>query len=335
MQVINNNSSDGRTADDAIMTELFQDYEFPEPDCSKKLLMYVCTNTYRECHGLGDRERGIISSFMMSLLTNRTFVIKHTWPCSLSKFYKPNVYDWSKCLSASNSTNDQHILTYLDRKGNLPKFAELQKGDIWSERLVVVRTNFVVNDKINKHPSVNDTIPWVVKGGREYITRRLFNTLFKLEESLQQKIESFISNITLNGQRILVGVHIRQFYVKQSGTNRIFNAMENYSNKSKYSIYLSSDIDEVRLRGKRRFPNCFSLKFSGSVFHVDNKFADCETLEAAVFEQQVLARADIVIRTKSELSRLAYMIRPDHTLNHQYKYYEKRVIPKLKADLKP
>ena len=331
----NYRSFDDRTKSvDTITTNLFENYKFPRPDCSKKLLMYACTAESRHCHGLADRQRGIISSFMMALLTNRTFVINHTWPCSLSKFLKPNLYDWSKCLPAFNNSDGKHIVTFYDGKGNLPNLATLEKGDIWTERLVTIYTNVVINKRIRLHPSVNDTIPWAVQGSREHITRKLFYILFKLEKSLKKEIDSYVSKITSNGRRILVGVHIRRDYVKQPHIEEVFNIMKKYSNKSMYSLYLSTDVDGLRLNGTRQFPNCYTLNVTDIVIHVNSNFADCKTFYAAIFEQQVLSRADILFKTRSGFSTMAYMIRPGQTLAYQFQtVYKDTYMPDVLQDL--
>ena len=50
-----------------------------------KYLIYHCEHV---CGGLWDRFRGIVNSFILALITNRTFVIHHTMPCPLQNFLR-------------------------------------------------------------------------------------------------------------------------------------------------------------------------------------------------------------------------------------------------------
>ena len=70
-------------------------------DCSEgRFLVYQCTKQDRHaCGGLADRERGIISTFLLALQTNRTFVIDLDKPCKLEQFLVPNLYNWTRCKS--------------------------------------------------------------------------------------------------------------------------------------------------------------------------------------------------------------------------------------------
>ena len=70
-------------------------------DCSEgRFLVYQCTKQNRHaCGGLADRERGIISTFLLALQTNRTFVIDLDKPCKLEQFLVPNLYNWTRCKS--------------------------------------------------------------------------------------------------------------------------------------------------------------------------------------------------------------------------------------------
>ena len=106
-------------------------YSFPEPDCEGKLLVYECETAW--CGGLGDREKGIMSAFLLALLTDRTLVIDHRKTCDIKKFLKPNLYDWSKCLPhiGTAKLKGNYIVNCIYWKGNLPRsFAGLKSGDI-------------------------------------------------------------------------------------------------------------------------------------------------------------------------------------------------------------
>ncbi|CAF2699652.1 unnamed protein product [Rotaria sp. Silwood2] len=58
-----------------------------------KYLVYVC---HENCGGWGDRLRGIMSLFMLSLMLDRNFRIEITHPCNLTHILRPNLYNWEQ-----------------------------------------------------------------------------------------------------------------------------------------------------------------------------------------------------------------------------------------------
>ena len=59
----------------------------------EKFLIYLCDNkTY--CYGLGDRQRGIASTYYLAELTGRRFGMIMTSPSNIREFYEPNLVNW-------------------------------------------------------------------------------------------------------------------------------------------------------------------------------------------------------------------------------------------------
>ena len=65
-------------------------------DKSQKTLIYSCESHKKGhfCGGMGDRFRGIISSFYLGLLTKRKFALYHPKPVALQKFLRPNLVNF-------------------------------------------------------------------------------------------------------------------------------------------------------------------------------------------------------------------------------------------------
>jgi hypothetical protein len=59
---------------------------------SIQTIIYYCGNN---CGGWGDRLRGITSTYILSVLLRRRFMIDMQYPCILSNFLQPNLIDWS------------------------------------------------------------------------------------------------------------------------------------------------------------------------------------------------------------------------------------------------
>ena len=60
-------------------------------------LIYNCESNVRGrmCGGMGDRFRGIITTFYLALVTGRRFQIYHPVPVPLQEALKPNLFDWT------------------------------------------------------------------------------------------------------------------------------------------------------------------------------------------------------------------------------------------------
>ena len=65
----------------------------------EKFLVYRCDAYYdknRNCGGLADRLKGILSGYVWALITNRTFLIHMNRPCDFTNLYSPNKHNWNK-----------------------------------------------------------------------------------------------------------------------------------------------------------------------------------------------------------------------------------------------
>ena len=289
----------------------FEGVTLPKADCTKRLLIYECSGK-KVCSGLADRQTGIMSSFLLALLSNRTFSIRHTKPCPLSTYIVPNIYDWLKCLSSYNTSIDIRYvnLFYGVDTNNMPDIAGFPSGDIWKEQIVVIRTNKNLFKNVTKHASVNTTIPLLIQGTLNPIQHRLYHILFKLETSFKLEIDQYIDTITKHQARDLVGVHIRTRFINvDDDLEHIFNFVDQFNDTSKYAIYIATDSENVRQKALDRFKGSFSSNVSGIQLHVDAWHATCTTFHLASFEQQLLARSNIIVKTRSGFSLMSTYIR--------------------------
>jgi len=60
---------------------------------NKQYLVYTCSFG---CGGVSDRLEGIMGAYALSLLTDRQFIINHTYPCSLENYLIPNEISWNQ-----------------------------------------------------------------------------------------------------------------------------------------------------------------------------------------------------------------------------------------------
>lgn len=68
---------------------------------SDRYIMYRCDRELDKnlCGGFGDRLKGILSAYLWSLLTNRTFLLRVTKPCNMVTLLEPNEVEWNREIS--------------------------------------------------------------------------------------------------------------------------------------------------------------------------------------------------------------------------------------------
>ncbi|CUG88664.1 membrane-associated protein, putative [Bodo saltans] len=75
---------------------------------SERVLMYSCESDKAGhfCGGMGDRFRGMITVFMLALLSDRRFELFHPTPAPIEEFLEPNLYHYVPDVSSRSSRED-------------------------------------------------------------------------------------------------------------------------------------------------------------------------------------------------------------------------------------
>ena len=76
----------------------------PSPSSRKRYIIYLCTGNLT-CCGWGDRQHGILSAYLISLVTNRTFGVDMTKPCPIGILFHPRIVDWPRYFLSLRCTN--------------------------------------------------------------------------------------------------------------------------------------------------------------------------------------------------------------------------------------
>jgi hypothetical protein len=113
---------------------------------SERVLMYSCESDRPNhfCGGMGDRFRGMITVFLLSLLSDRRFEIFHPTPVQIEELLRPNIYNFS-VESARSSRElvsripvDQSLMRLQRHKRFL---RVLDEADLQKVRIVRVQSN--------------------------------------------------------------------------------------------------------------------------------------------------------------------------------------------------
>jgi hypothetical protein len=297
-----------------------------EVDCSKRqFLIYKCSRGL--CGGWGDREKGIVSSFLLALLTNRTFAIYMDKPCELENFMDPFIYNWTKCkryldtIPAQNTTEENHV---GGNRGFYGKISSIDFEKLWTRKKIVLFLNAYVPvmDSIKLHKDVEKQMKWIVNMTRPEIVHLVIHTLFRPKQRLRNELAEFIRTNT-NG-RHLVCSHIRigknpsipgdnNLPKGSPKEGTIFSFLKRFKNPRKYAIYIATDSNDVRQGAMNNFKNVFNI--NRTIVHVDRfKKVDretdiCEGLYTVLFEQLMLSFCDTLLITRSNFGTIAAYMR--------------------------
>lgn len=293
----------------------------------RKYLVYECHNS---CGGLGDRQKGIVSTYLLSILTNRSFVIDMTNPCGIESFMDPNLYDWQVCKKYALSIPKSEALTYgfideREKYESVLRKVNFEKD--WSKkRRVSFNINWYLIDFVReylfryKNNSITP-LDWIRESRNEFVVHKLLDVLFRPRKEVSNTVEEFINKKVSN--KTLVCSHIRvgknptipndvSFDIIRGHPNiaTLMSFIERY-NDNKFVIYVATDSIEVRKKSSAMFKNFVS--FNQAIVHIDrlqvSKNKGCVGYHDAIVEQLLLTKCDILLLTMSNFGVLAAIIR--------------------------
>lgn len=287
----------------------------------RKYVVYRC---YKVCGGLGDREKGIVSAYLLALLTNRTLVIDMFSPCRLETSIVPNNVNWLKCKSYALNVpgNSKRLVSVTDRSKTytVEQFVSLK------EKVITIEINWFVTHHLQRYVTSNkiNHMQWLVNVRNEVIIHKVLNELFRPTEHIMSEINNFITKYASNKQ--LVCTHVRMGKnpsipndvdfrrIANRGipnVTTVLSFLKTYSNAKDYTVYVATDADMVRKEALSTIANSVSL--NKEIVHIDRinhgKVSGCAGLGDAVTEQVLLSKCDVLLLTRSGFGIMAALWR--------------------------
>lgn len=258
-----------------------------QPNSSlNKTIIYSCQSF---CGGWGDRLRGILSVYILSLLTNRHFMIDMSYPCDISKVVQPNLVNWTYIKPTTINRTRLNINTMRSWQRSLANgISDTVKTknfpEVWSSyddiyittnsdyMSLALRNPYMLNktrDLLGKI-SVSQTI-------MQTLFALLFELLFKPSISVHQRVDSILS---ASYNRHLICLHIRigknptnpldyAFTSRRNITETMLDFTDKYLvNKSSSVVFITSDSGQAVSDILRHYPNS-SMTIVGPILHID------------------------------------------------------------------
>ena len=292
---------------------------------NQKFLVYKCDNLY-PCGGWADRQKGIVSTFLLALLTNRRYIIDMDKPCKLEHFLMPNVYNWSVCYDFVKNVTANHTISvnYIDpSKEMLAEIKSLNFFHNWSLSLVVSRFNVYAINEIRQHKLAKSRLKWLSNITNEEAIRLVLHTLFKPTVEVLKDVINFYHNQVRGKQ--LVCCHIRVGKnpsipidnVPRFGEPNItllFDFLKTFEATGTNAIYIASDSESVKDLAKKSITSYINI--NRTIVHVDRlgqfetlKLEACDGWNTVILEQFILSQCDTLVLTRSGLGTMAAYMR--------------------------
>ncbi|CAF3465001.1 unnamed protein product [Rotaria sp. Silwood1] len=297
----------------------------PPRNYNRPKLIYKCKSF---CGGLGDRFRGIITCFILSLISDRQFMIDMTHPVDVKNYLLPNIYNWTLDNQTSNMNLSHIVIHAIDSEPNFEnQIRNTAFMDTWAKYDdIEIYTNLDLVADIFRNPLIrNNTIiaMFLLNLPLEQLTLHslfpfLFEILFQPSFEVINALQPILQDVE-NGYQ-LICIHLRMGQNPSNPLDASFgdraSAVEDiidFLNRTKLQkmrntrVFVTSDSEQALSKIVRQFSNQ-TITISGPIIHVDRPVNNIHFLHGflkVVIDFYMLGECHMSILTASGFSALA------------------------------
>ena len=300
---------------------------FKSNDLSNQTMIYSCQSF---CGGWGDRLRGILSVYILALLTNRRFMIDMNYPCAISKVLEPNFVNWTfvKYPNAKNRTrlniNTMRSWQTAIRAKTAETISSKDIVEAWSaydDVYITTNSDYMTPALRNKnmHSRTRNLLGRIAtsQASMQTLFPFLYELLFKPSRSVRNRVDTILS---ASSNRRLICLHIRigknpanpfdhAFTARTNTTHTMLNFLDRYLvNKSSSLIFVTSDSAQAVSDVLHHYPNS-SMTVVGPILHIDRfdrrSSTICNGFEKVMADFYVLGECQTSLLSKSGFSHWA------------------------------
>ncbi|XP_069131959.1 uncharacterized protein [Argopecten irradians] len=280
----------------------------------KGYIVYDCDDQHPgPCGSWSERMAGIFSTYVISVLLRKHFLIRYTRYFNLTDYLSPSAVDWKY----NSSILPGRSWDYQDFFSNTP--SALKKSDLKGLRdqfpydVNFVRMKWDYTEYFRNFASLPSAIPWVFELHFADIYHKFFNTFFQPTKTVSQSVNYVLTNVTkLACAHISLGEK-RPILADDTFTDKteikpvwdLLKAMD----KRGYGIFVATGSQYVRNLAKDRFKHLYEVE--GRIQQMERPISG-EGLDVGykkvVVDFLVLTKCDVLILTNSGFGMLAAFI---------------------------
>ena len=300
--------------------------KFKPREKAEKYIQFECTQT-DVCGGWADRLKGILSTYAFSLITKRKFLIKMTKSCDLKNVLEPNEINWDYSQLSDKIINSSLVLNYNWNFALLKKFSreKILLSDYTAKNLISIKAYFMFSDSLSDNPYLANKI-WqfgykLSEFKIAYQIRSWYKKLFKLNKRLQIKHDLYLKKLKPSKKTKIICAQVRMGdpgHVGQTDKNAsldfwhfINNTFLNTSDK--FSIFVTSDRENVKFEAKNFFPFQNVVFTDNSSLHVEKLKSQngCNEFEKVILDFHLMQHCDIGVVSHSGFGIMSMWNRKD------------------------
>ncbi|CAE8690072.1 unnamed protein product, partial [Polarella glacialis] len=179
-----------------------------DPEAEKpQVLVFVC-QPYGQCGGHGDRLNGIVTAFLLAVLTNRVFLLDSENPLPMQLLLEPRAIDWQVRGSILATAGLRHH-SYHDKRQQFE--ADLLRIASYPEQLLVVSTNYRMIRSLFEAPDLVERARELGLPDRApaFLVAEIFDMLFAPTPVLRQELSRFRRELGPLEDGRFIAVHLR------------------------------------------------------------------------------------------------------------------------------
>ncbi|KAK3599057.1 hypothetical protein CHS0354_024385 [Potamilus streckersoni] len=284
-----------------------------------------------QCFGWGDRQRAIVTTYLVSLLSGRQFGIYMTNPCALENFLAPNKLNWIVKKDELDSLCTRNFYMYNvhlqhNRQHQMIETADFQT--LFPEDVIYFHTAQDYLPSIRRNKLTADKIPWLHRytlgEAYGYIMKLLFTPNNNTQKTVTELLSKHVKNQTLVCAHVRMGiVGFDTLRTPKSELHVIWDFLHRYNDTNKYKLYVATDMNETKAQAKKLFRD--QIFDTVGIIDQMHRSKSCEVFRRVIVEQEILTRCDILMLTQSTMGMIAAFTR--NTNNGLYCFYKERVFP--------
>ncbi|XP_048246941.1 uncharacterized protein LOC124151429 [Haliotis rufescens] len=285
-----------------------------------KYVIYTCNISH--CGGYADRQKGMVTAYVLSEMLGRKFGISMIRPCDFSEFIVPRDVNWTIDMNLFEGKRKDWFVNYKLSTGVLFERTDLEA--IFQKDVLMYTGNIDYVYSLMKNP-LFERVLWAKKLSHLDIYKYALEKLFKLSPKSQNALNGILGSIGPNYHK-LVCAHIRMGKSLTIPRDRIMANRPNQTALVRFfkkrlhlgrdKLFIATDSDDVRELFRKSFPDSY-LEVKGDVLHIDKPPVEyeCSSMEKVILDQYILSMCDTLVMSISGFSRLAAIMRgTDHDL---------------------
>ena len=308
------------------------------PILSHKKVKYIIYQCREFCGGWGDRMRGILSVYALSLLLNREFRILMNYPCPITDLLQSNDIKWDSTIEEKDKMSNFEINTIDDRNKFSQNISILDPDTFLNNyEIITIANNVDWTYSMTGNKLLKEKIKNLGFNTQKFRLKNLifewYHKLFRLKPSLQEKYDQFLTKVKSQNNTKLLCVQIRTGGIRSNHKrDKLFNSYEstkkfwkfinkNFLNDSKidnFKLFITTDNELVERDAIQIYGIDKVILNDGPIFHIDrdvHRSNDCKNSVRTILDFHCLKNCDIGVISSSNFGRFGLWNRKNPTEN--------------------